>query len=726
MVAYACSPDAGSEPGVGWGWATQMARWCDVWVICEADRYLPAVQRHLDRHGPLPHLQFHGVSKRPLASRLEIIPGLGYLAYNRWHRDAFALASRLHHEVGFDLTHQVTFCTYREPGYAAHLRRSDGSLVPFVWGPVGGTQNYPWNFLHLAGCSGAFREGLRSVANTLQLRASPRVRRAARSAGAMLAANTTIQRHLRNALGVEAEVLLETGVRQIEESPPRPAGPFRLIWSGDLSPWKAMPLLLEALAQLPRGFECEVTILGRGYLRADWERMSRRLGVAGRLRWLGWVPFEEAQQAYHEADALVFTSLRDTSGNVVLEALARGLPVVCLDHQGVRDIVTEDCGIKVPPTDPPSVIRGLRDAIVTLASDAELRRRLGAGARERAREYLWDHQGERMWSIYRRVLGQETPEAAALASSVAPSQPTPGVLGRFKERCKDLGQRLAGNVAASLRTVGGPARAAVGILVYHRVAANTVGVPSPTMNVTPMAFRRQLAGLRELGYAIWPLRRLLAHRQAGEPIPGRVAVVTFDDGFGNVHGAAWPVLRDLGLPATVFLNTAFLDSPGPFPFDRWGLTYQGHVPSGSYRPLTREECRELHASGLVELGAHTHTHQDFRGRPDEFRHDLTLNVGQLRETFGLNDATFAFPFGRRSWGYTSDELIEAARATGVLCGLTTEATPVNVCDDPFGWGRFNCYEWDTAATLAAKIEGWYGWAPAVQEWLGSRTKRGDR
>jgi peptidoglycan/xylan/chitin deacetylase (PgdA/CDA1 family) len=127
--------------------------------------------------------------------------------------------------------------------------------------------------------------------------------------------------------------------------------------------------------------------------------------------------------------------------------------------------------------------------------------------------------------------------------------------------------------------------------------------------------------------------------------------------------------------------------------------------------------------GLVELGAHTHTHQDFRRQPEEFRRDLGQSVEVLRDRFGLEGVTFAFPFGRRHAGFSGDDLMSAARQTGVRCGLTTEARLVDPRSDPFGWGRFNAYEWDTAATLAAKLEGWYGWAPRVQEWL-SRFRRG--
>src|SRR5262249_4612662 len=159
-------------------------------------------------------------------------------------------------------------------------------------------------------------EAARTVVNDLQLRFSPRVRRAARKARILLAANSTIQNDLRRALGVEAQRLLEAGLKTVAPAPPPQSstGPLRLLCSGDLSPWKALPLLLEALALLPADLDYEVRILGRGPLRASWERLAARLGVAHRLRWLGYLPHADALRQYTEADLFVFTSLRDTTG----------------------------------------------------------------------------------------------------------------------------------------------------------------------------------------------------------------------------------------------------------------------------------------------------------------------------------------------------------------------------------------------------------------------------
>ncbi len=128
------------------------------------------------------------------------------------------------------------------------------------------------------------------------------------------------------------------------------------------------------------------------------------------------------------------------------------------------------------------------------------------------------------------------------------------------------------------------------------------------------------------------------------------------------------------------------------------------------------------ASGMVEIGAHTHTHGDHRGDPEAFRKDVQLSVDIVRSRFGLEQVMFAFPFGGRHTGFVSDELAEAAKRTGVICGLTTEPVLVDPASDPFCWGRFNAFPWDTSATLAAKLSGWYSWAPKFNKFVARRVR----
>jgi peptidoglycan/xylan/chitin deacetylase (PgdA/CDA1 family) len=277
---------------------------------------------------------------------------------------------------------------------------------------------------------------------------------------------------------------------------------------------------------------------------------------------------------------------------------------------------------------------------------------------------------------------------------------------RFHRFLKRLLKRVASGVGSELSQVlGSRAGNRLGILAYHRVTSWTSRRPVPTWNVTPRRFRAQLDGLLRRGYRPWPLRRVLEHGHLGRPIPSKTFVVTFDDGYDNVHRNAWPILKELGVPATVFLATAYLDSPEPFPFDDWRAAGSRRVAPEAWRPLTTAQCGEMLEDGRIELGTHTHTHAVFQGQPEALAHDLATSLDVLSYRFGLADATFAFPFG-----IAGPSLCAAARQAGVLCSLTTETALVEPGSDPFGWGRFGIDESDSAGTIAARLDGWYGLA----------------
>ncbi len=243
--------------------------------------------------------------------------------------------------------------------------------------------------------------------------------------------------------------------------------------------------------------------------------------------------------------------------------------------------------------------------------------------------------------------------------------------------------------------------------MYHRVTEHDKKLARPTWNVTPKQFRAQLSGLLRLGYVPQPLSKVLEWNSNKKPIPNYWLVITFDDVYENVYTQAWPILRELQIPSTIFLATAYLDSNQPFPFDDWSHKCERDVSPRHWKPIRTWQCREMLESGLVEIGAHTHTHKDFRGRLNDFYDDLQICKNVLLNRFGVRNCSFAFPYGTRSLGFSSPELADVAKRAGLTCSLTTEDEQVISGTDPFDWGRFTAEQYDTSQTLAAKLSGWF-------------------
>lgn len=285
---------------------------------------------------------------------------------------------------------------------------------------------------------------------------------------------------------------------------------------------------------------------------------------------------------------------------------------------------------------------------------------------------------------------------------------------------------VASALAGLDRCFGDRVSEGFGMLMYHRCCERPSNSARPTMNVTPQRLEQQLQGLLDRGFIIRPLPEVISDLERGLAIDRKTLVVTFDDGFAGMHRYVLPILKRLDITASVFVCTKFIGSNDPMPFDPWGQQHAGLVDDICYRSVNDRECQELVDSGHFDIGAHTHSHEDFRGRPADFEADMTQCVRELQERFGIKNPTFAFPFGTPALGYSDSSLVDAAKRVGIRSALTTAPHVINAQTDRFALGRFNAFQWDTAATLQARLHGWYSWLPAASAAVRSMLRKHPR
>jgi glycosyltransferase involved in cell wall biosynthesis len=221
------------------------------------------------------------------------------------------------------------------------------------------------------------------------------VRRAVTQAAAVFAANRSTQRDLERRTGLRLQLELETGLdyeTQHSKALTSIDQPLRILWVGRLRPWKGLPLLLHAMAKLPESQKCELRVVGDGSSKANWRRLANRLGVADQITWFSKPPYRDSMHHYEWADVFAFTSLRDTSGTGLLESLAAGVPIIGLDHQGAADMITEQCGIRIPVLNPKQSIAAFTRALVDVSSDRQRLLALSQGASLQACVYTWSQR----------------------------------------------------------------------------------------------------------------------------------------------------------------------------------------------------------------------------------------------------------------------------------------------------------------------------------------------
>ncbi len=176
---------------------------------------------------------------------------------------------------------------------------------------------------------------------------------------------------------------------------------------GRLAPWKGQDVFLEAFARsFPAGGPERAVLVGSALFgeeryETDLRRLAAKLGIADRLEMTGFREDVAAELA--DLDVLVHASvIPEPFGQAVVEGMAAGLPVVATEAGGPAEVITHGVdGLLVPPGDRAALAGALR----SLGNDPELRARLGAAARQRARAYEPLPIATRVVAFYRQVLG---------------------------------------------------------------------------------------------------------------------------------------------------------------------------------------------------------------------------------------------------------------------------------------------------------------------------------
>jgi glycosyltransferase involved in cell wall biosynthesis len=397
MIAYACDPEGSGEHWLGWGWAEQAAQRFDVQLLTPP-KSREAIERHAARAGITPHFVELPSAVRALSEKLG---GLGsWWRKIAWQKLAARRVAELHARGKIALVHQTTFHTFRVPFSAALLG------IPSVWGPIAGGERTPPGFERFLGAARG-SERRRVLSNRLCL-AAPGVQRSFRAASTIFVSNHTTLDFLPGFARPKCQVILPNTLRPGDEPAvcerPMLADRLSLLYVGNCVATRSVPLVLHALARL-RDLAFTLTIVGQGPALEDWRREASSLGLVQQTHFAGQVPRGQLDSSYAAADALVFPALRDAGGSALLEAMSRGLPVVCFDWGGPAEMVDHESGVKIAVRNPEQTIADLAAAFSRLRAEPHWRAALAARAVERVRmQFTWEAKRRLLETTYARLI----------------------------------------------------------------------------------------------------------------------------------------------------------------------------------------------------------------------------------------------------------------------------------------------------------------------------------
>jgi glycosyltransferase involved in cell wall biosynthesis len=392
MGAYACEPSQGSEPAVGWHWAQEAARaGHEVWVVTRRNNKASI-------EGAVPadvanRLHFHYLDlPRPLLWLKRRLGHPGLLAYYYlWQLSLSRLARRLHDCIGFDLAHHVTFVNDWLPSGLCVLP------VPFVWGPVGGSTHSLPPTIELDLPAYARRhEAVRSFFQRVLGRADPFVGLTRRRARLILVYTKEALAGLTESERSRARAVVHIGVTE-DEPPHRTSRPnvdggcrMQILTGGRLVHWKGFDLVVESFGLFVRSEEIDARLIvtGSGPYESYLRSLAHREGVAKRVDFVGRLPRrEDVFGLMDDCDLFALPTLRDGPPVSLLEAMAYGLPVLCLDLGAPAELVPKQAGFKIEPRSRSFVVNEISRAFSWVATHPVEAQEMGRAARRYSLEH---------------------------------------------------------------------------------------------------------------------------------------------------------------------------------------------------------------------------------------------------------------------------------------------------------------------------------------------------
>jgi glycosyltransferase involved in cell wall biosynthesis len=185
-----------------------------------------------------------------------------------------------------------------------------------------------------------------------------------------------------------------------------------MLYVGRLAAEKNLDMLMDAWRQFPNRKNCRLMFVGDGPLRKKLEEATD-----GQTIFAGYRYGEELARMFASSDLFVFPSLSETFGNVVLEAMASGLPTVSFNVQGPGDIIQDGTTGRLVET---IGAKELMEAMNLLSSNATMRRNMGTMARKHAEHQNW---GRIMAGLRNHYLSTGAYQAKSLTCSLQTEQP---------------------------------------------------------------------------------------------------------------------------------------------------------------------------------------------------------------------------------------------------------------------------------------------------------------
>lgn len=413
LIAEAANPEWVSVPLVGWSLATALREVADVHLVTQVRN-----REAILRAGLIEGRDFTAIDSEAVARPLHRVAGvlrmgegrgwtmttaIGAVAYPYFEHLVWRRFGPEIREGRWDVVHRATPLSPTVVSPVAAKCRAAG--VPFVLGPLNGGVPWPPGFEAERRREREWLSYVRGV-----YKATPGRSRMLAATSAILVGSRHTESEIPDRFREACVYLPENAIdpdRFTLTAPQRTDLPLRAAFVGRLVPYKGLDMGIEAAAPLLRDGRLRLDVVGDGPMMDDLRSLAAREGVAASVTFHGRLPHRAVQDVLATANLLLFPSIREFGGGVVLEAMALGVVPLVVDYAGPGELVTEATGYKVPLGTRAGITTALRARIEAIAADPSDLPAIGQRAQERALSlFTWPAKARQVAWVYDWVLGR--------------------------------------------------------------------------------------------------------------------------------------------------------------------------------------------------------------------------------------------------------------------------------------------------------------------------------
>ena len=397
VSAYGCEPFKGSEAGVGWNWVLQMAKNDEVHVITRKNNK-EAIENNIPNE--IQHnLRFYYYDTSNLFLKFKKRDKGIYLYNIFWQIGIISLIKRLKRENIFDYSMHLSFGSFWMPTFLPFFK------IPFIWGPLGGGECVPKTFLKEFPFKQRVVQKIRYwlIATSFL---NPLVVFPCKKAAVILVRTNNSLEIVPKRFRYKAKVVLETAMenevfkykRNVER---KNDNVFKIISTGRLVPFKNIVSSIRAISLLDKGLNIQYKIIGIGHERKSLIKEIENYGLQGKVEILNEMSRVEILHELANSDVYLFPSLREGGTWALMEAMAIGLPCICLNWTGMNIITSEDSAFRLEVTNPNQMPIDIASVLCKIIENRNYANQIGDNARQRImQQFNWNQKGSFMKDLF--------------------------------------------------------------------------------------------------------------------------------------------------------------------------------------------------------------------------------------------------------------------------------------------------------------------------------------